>query len=72
MDIKRLYTQVPLNEVSEDILKTIYDKNTILVLKKKKLRKVLKLCSQNVFLYDDKVNRQTTVVAMDNPLAPGL
>ena len=63
MDIKRLYTQVPLNEVFVDIIETIYDKNINSVCKginitKPILKKILKLCLQIVFLYDDKVYRR--------------
>ena len=57
LDIKSLYTQVPLKEVTEDILTTMYDKNTNSIFKGTKitkniLRKILQLCSQSIFLYN--------------------
>jgi len=39
LDIKSLYTQIPLNEVIEDILTTIYDKVLTQFLKAAKLQK---------------------------------
>ena len=75
LDIKSLYTQIPLNEVIEDILTTIYDKSTNSIFKGSKitkniLRKILNLCSQSVFLYNNKVYKQIDGVAMGSPLAP--
>ena len=75
LDIKSLYTQIPLNEVIEDILTTIYDKSTNSIFKGSKitkniLRKMLNLCSQSVFLYNNKVYKQIDGVAMGSPLAP--
>ena len=59
LDIKSLYTHVPLNEVIEDILTTIYDTNIKPIFKETKiikyiLRKILQLCSQRIFLYGEK------------------
>ena len=41
-DIKTLYTQVPLKEVAEDILTTIYDKNSNSVFREQTSQKTLK------------------------------
>ena len=75
LDIKSLYTHVPLKEVIEDILTTIYDTNIKSIFKETKitkniLRKILQLCSQSIFLYDEKVYKQIDGVAMGSPLAP--
>ena len=75
LDIKSLYTQVPLKEVIEDILETIYDKNSNSIFIESKitkniLRKILQLCSQSIFLYNEKVYKQVDGVAMGSPLAP--
>ena len=75
LDIKSLYTQVPLKEVTEDILTTIYDTNSNSIFKGTKitkniLRKILHLCSQSIFLYKEKVYKQIDGVAMGSPLAP--
>ena len=40
LDIKSLYTQVPLKEVIEDILETIYDKNSNSIFKESKITKI--------------------------------
>ena len=39
LDIKSLFTQVPLKELIEDTIKTIYDKNTISDFKVTKITK---------------------------------
>ena len=75
-DIKSLYTNVPLNEVIEDIACTVYEETaassffTDSGISKRILKNVLKTCSESIFLYNDKVYKQRDGVAMGSPLAP--
>ena len=75
-DIKSLYTQVPVKEVINDILNTVYerDNNKSIFqnssITKTVLKNMLNLCSNAVFLYNNKVLQQTDGVAMGSPLAP--
>ena len=75
-DIKSLYTNVPLKEVIDDIVKTVYapnPKSSYFVdckISSTVLRNMLKVCSQSIFVYDQKVYEQIDGVAMGSPLAP--
>jgi hypothetical protein len=76
LDIKSLYTNVPLKEVIDDIAETVYATNaesSFFIDSKitpKVLKNMLKVCSQSIFLYDHKVYKQIDGVAMGSPLAP--
>ena len=75
-DIRSLYTNVPLDEVVNDIQRVIYSpsapssfftKNGI---KPLVFKNMLKVCSESIFLYNGKVYKQHDGVAMGSPLAP--
>ena len=75
LDIKSLYTQVPIKEVIKDILITVYEKENKSIFQnsnitKTVLKNMLNLCSNAIFLYNNKVLQQTDGVAMGSPLAP--
>ena len=78
-DIRSLYTNVPLKEVIEDIIKVVYSTSTSsgnifkhqdCKITKTVLRNMLILCSQSIFLYNKNVYKQCDGVAMGSPLAP--
>ena len=76
-DIKSLYTHVPLKEVIEDIIKTVYSEaaptsvfRTSKTITDRVLRNMLYLCSESIFIYKDSVYKQIDGVAMGSPLAP--
>ena len=75
-DIKSLYTNVPLNEVVEDIVATVYSDSAASTffrdskITKTVFRNILKTCSKSIFVYNDKLYMQTDGVAMGSPLAP--
>ena len=67
-----MYRQVPIKEVREAILKTIYDTSSNFIFKETKiseniLRKVLRLCSQIILLQNEEVYKQIDGVAMGSP-----
>ena len=74
-DIKSLYTQVPVKEVINDILFTVYERKNKSIFQnsnitKTVLKNMLNLCSNAIFLFNNKVLQQTDGVAMGSPLAP--
>ena len=77
-DIKSLYTHVPLREVVNDISDTIFSKtakpsiftNHPSKITRTVFKNILTLCSEPVFIYNDKVYQQCDGVAMGSPLAP--
>ena len=75
-DIKSLYTNVPLQEVIDDVTKAIYhdDSNSIIKTKGKFSQRIfsnmLKSCSESIFLFNSKVYKQIDGLAMGSPLAP--
>ena len=74
-DIKSLYTQVPVKEVINDILVTVYERKNKSIFQnsnitKNVLKNMLNLFSNAVFLYNNKVLQQTNGMAMGAPLAP--
>ena len=75
-DIKSLYTNVPLAEVIDDIISTVYSESASSTyfaqsgIKPEILKKMLILCSESIFLYKDEVYKQCDGVAMGSPLAP--
>ena len=75
-DIKSLYTNVPLAEVIDDIISTVYSESAVSTfwkdsgIKPNILKKMLKLCSESIFIYKNEVYQQCDGVAMGSPLAP--
>ena len=74
-DIKSLYTEVPVKEVINDILFTVYERKNKSIFQnsnitKTVLKNMLNLCSNAIFLFNNKVLQQTDGVAMGSPLAP--
>ena len=76
-DIRSLYTNVPLNEVIDDVTNAMYDaKNDSIFYKHRNkltsrvFKNMLRKCSENIFLYRDEVYRQTDGLSMGSPLAP--
>ncbi|MEL6805942.1 MAG: hypothetical protein AAFO91_19435, partial [Bacteroidota bacterium] len=75
-DIKSLYTNVPLEEVIDDIIVTVFAEDpkttffTNSAITKRVLKNMLKVCSQSIFLFNEKVFKQIDGVAMGSPLAP--
>ena len=75
-DIKSLYTNVPLQEVIDDIISTVYSDTAATPwfinsgISKRVLKNILKICSEGIFLYKGKVYQQRDGVAMGSPLAP--
>jgi hypothetical protein len=68
---------VPLQEVIDDVTEVMYDDNTDSIFKthKKKITKrvfknILKACSENIFLYNNRVYKQIDGLSMGSPLAP--
>ena len=73
-DVKSLFTNVPLGFTTYLILKRIYKDNEIQTnIKKKKVKKLLLLCTKNVyFSYNGIIYQQCDVIAMGSPLGPVL
>jgi hypothetical protein len=76
-DIKSLYTNVPLDEVIDDVAEVLYGNETDSIFKthQKKLTKqvfknLLKKCSKSVFLHNGHVYQQTDGLSMGSSLAP--
>ena len=76
-DIKSLYTNVPLNEVINDVANAMYDEenNTIFYKHRNNLscrvfKNMMRKCSENIFLYKDGVYKQIDGLSMGSPLAP--
>ena len=76
-DIKSLYTNVPLEEVIDDITETVFSETAPTSvfresknITRKVFKNILKLCSEGIFVYKDNVYKQVDGVAMGSPLAP--
>ena len=73
-DIKSLYTNVPLQEVVNDVANVLYEENSDSVfknnIKKRVFKNILNVCSESVFLYKEKVYKQIDGLSMGSPLAP--
>ncbi|CAF3195184.1 unnamed protein product [Rotaria socialis] len=71
-DISSLYTNIPLNETIEIILKYLYDENTPRPsMDRKDFKKLLEFATKNShFLFDGKMYDQIDGVSMGSPLAP--
>ena len=73
-DVVSLFTNVPLDETIDIIIKSIYDKKEINTdIPKKEMRELLYLCTKNAhFTLNNKTYLQVDGVAMGSPLGPVL
>ena len=73
-DVVSLFTNVPLDETIDIIIKCIYDKKEINTdIPKKEMKQLLYLCAKNVhFTLNSKMYFQVDGVAMGSPLGPVL
>ena len=73
-DVVSLFTNVPLDETIDIIIKRIYDKKEINTdIPKKEMRELLYLCTKNAhFTLNNKTYLQVDGVAMGSPLGPVL
>ena len=73
-DVVSLFTNVPLEETIDIVLKYIYASNspTTPPFEEHVFRKMLLLCSQDYFMYNDLLYQQINGVSMGGPLAPTL
>ena len=73
-DVVSLYTNVPLDETIKLISDYVYSDESKRVppFPKKVFIKLLKFSTSGMFLYNDKLFRQTDGVAMGSPLGPSL
>jgi hypothetical protein len=70
-DISSLYTNIPLKETIEIILKHLYDQASPPPMKRNDMKKLLEFATKNShFLFDGKVYDQVDGVSMGSPLAP--
>ena len=74
LDVKSLFTNVPLEKTIHIILRRIYhDKEININITKKDMRDLLLLCTKNVhFTFEGKIYIQIDGVAMGSSLAPVL
>ena len=74
LDVKSLFTNVPLEKTIHIILRRIYhDKEININITKKDMRDLLLLCTKNVhFTFEGKIYIQIDEVAMGSSLAPVL
>ena len=73
-DVSALFTNVPLDNTIEIVLKRIYEHNEIQTnIPKEVMKEMLLLCTKNViFSFNDQLYNQTDGVAMGSPLGPVL
>ena len=71
-DVTSLFTNVPLHETIDIILKRVYGHDSVLQppFEKDIFKKMLLKCSSGLFLYNDVWYEQTDGVAMGSPLGP--
>ena len=71
-DIKSLFTNVPLNEVIDLCMETLYEKDTtVYEIQRETMRELLVFATTNVeFSFNDVAYQQTDGVAMGSPLGP--
>ena len=82
--MESLFTNVPLSEVIDDICNYLFDNHSSYFLpagplkrnqtrmSKRTLKKMMKLCTEGMFLYKGKLYKQVDGVAMGSPLGPTL
>ena len=73
-DVLSLFTNIPLIETINIIADSLYDINSKKTppFPKPAFIKLLTLASQGIFMYKDKIYKQTDGVAMGSPLGPSL
>ena len=73
-DVVSLFTNVPLLETIDIVIKCVYGRKSITTppFDKDIFRKMLLLCSQSYFMYNDTLYQQVNGVSMGGPLAPSL
>ena len=73
-DVVSLFTNVPLKETIDIVLKYVYAPNSPVTppFEEETFRKMLLLCSQSFFMYNDLLYQQINGVSMGGPLAPTL
>ena len=73
-DVCSLYTNVPLEETIKLIAEMVYSEESVCVppFPKKIFLKLLRYATAGMFLYKDKLYKQTDGVAMGSPLGPSL
>jgi len=73
-DVVSLFTNVPLEETIDIVLKYVYATNSPITppFDQDIFRKMLLLCSQSYFMYNDLLYQQINGVSMGGPLAPTL
>ena len=73
-DVVSLFTNVPLLETIDIVIKYVYGGNSITTppFGKDVFRKMLLLCSQSYSMYNDDLYQQINGVSMGGPLAPSL
>ena len=74
LDVKSLFTNMPLDCAIDIILKRIYENNEIVTsITKKEMKEMLILCTKKVhFTFESRTYVQTDGVAMGSPLGPVL
>ena len=72
LDVKSLFTSIPLSKPNRITLEWIYDQKEIKTdIPKTILKKMLLLCTKDVhFLFEDEIYQQTDGVAIRSPLGP--
>ena len=73
-DVVSLYTNIPLIETINIIADTLYSVNSFKTppFPKESFIKLLTIATQGIFIYKDKIYKQTDGVAMGSPLGPSL
>ena len=73
-DVSSLFTNVPLQETIDLVLKYVYSDNSLAKppFSSKIFKKMLLLCSQSYFMYKDQLYQQVDGVGMGSPLGPSL
>ena len=73
-DVVSLYTNIPLLETIQIIADSIYDASSVKKppFPKASFIKLLTIATQGIFMYKDKIYKQTDGVAMGSPLGPSL
>ena len=73
-DVVSLYTNIPLLETVQIIADSIYDASSVKKppFPKASFIKLLTIATQGIFMYKDKIYKQTDGVAMGSPLGPSL
>ena len=73
-DVSSLFTNVPLMETIDIVIDRVYREDAVITppFRKVFFKKMLIMCSQGLFMYNDEWYEQVDGVAMGSPLAPSL